>query len=123
VCVSVCLCVFFRSSGAFYSCCRFPAPPSILITHTLQAESRAGSLITAEIAPQLAAEAWKERLEGTTALCTALEARDDLDAGDVLAVVLVLEARTKGWKDSNFQVRCSVAWVYARVGVSVRVCE
>ena len=62
------------------------------------------ALVSAETMTQLTSEQWKERLEGVGQLAGYVEGKEELETADVMAMMVVLENRTKGWKETNFQV-------------------
>lgn len=61
-------------------------------------------LCTGALLEQLADPLWKERLAAATQLHHNVEQLESLEPSATLALYKVIEAKSKSWKDSNFQV-------------------
>ena len=83
-----------------------------------QADEIVSALVSAEIRALLDNEAWKERLNGATSLLQFVQAQESFgwqlcglslcltlaEGPQAQAIVTYLETKSKGWKETNFQV-------------------
>ncbi|EGD82847.1 hypothetical protein PTSG_03479 [Salpingoeca rosetta] len=68
------------------------------------AEAAVQALVSGGAIELMKSSAWKEKLEGATALKAALDKEDSVDASTAMAIFAFAETRTRQWKETNFQV-------------------
>eukprot|EP00043_Microstomoeca_roanoka_P017935 m.188939 g.188939 ORF g.188939 m.188939 type:complete len:2143 (-) comp16735_c0_seq1:1771-8199(-) len=68
------------------------------------AEGHVKGCLSSETYQQLESSAWKEKLEGSKGMLSYVDQQEEVDASLALAFFVVIQNRTRQWKETNFQV-------------------